>query len=84
MCQPQGRRYVPCRAQARRYGGAQGLKKCLVRACGREGLEKILGRGEINPTLLDQLGARIISQSGAHHVADLLLGKGLCRAKAPR
>ena len=66
-----------CRAQARRYGGAQRLKKCLARACGLEGLEKILGRGEINPALLDQLGARLVSESVAHHAYDLLLGKGL-------
>ena len=55
MCRPEGRRYVPCRAQARRYGGAQRLKKCLTRAGGLEGLVKIVRRGEINPALLDQL-----------------------------
>jgi hypothetical protein len=55
---------------------AQGLKKCLACACGLEALHKVFRRREINPALLDQLCARIISQSGAHHVADLLLGKG--------
>jgi hypothetical protein len=77
MCRPEGRRYVPCRAQARRYGGAQGVQKCLACAGGFEGLVKILRGGEINPALVDQLRARIISQPGTYHVADLFLGKGL-------
>src|SRR5208283_1305459 len=37
----------------------------------------ILQGREINPALLDQLGARLVSESVAHHVADLLLGEGL-------
>src|SRR5271157_5005169 len=60
-----------------RLGGAQGVEKCLARACGFEGLVKILRRGEINPALLDQLGARLVSESVPHHAYDLLLGKGL-------
>src|SRR5208337_1485907 len=56
----------------------------LARACGLEGLIKILRRGEINPALLDQLGARLVPESVPHHVADLLLGKRLCRANALR
>jgi hypothetical protein len=58
-------------------GGAHRLKKCLARACGLEALEKILRRGKINPALLDQLRARLVSESVPHHVADLLLSKGL-------
>ena len=53
-------------------------------ACGLEGLAKILRRGEINPALLDQLGARLVSESVPHHAYDLLLGKGLCRASTRR
>jgi hypothetical protein len=40
-----------------RLGGAQRVKKCLARACGLEGLNKVLRRGEINAALLDQLRA---------------------------
>jgi hypothetical protein len=40
-------------------------------------LEKILRRREINPTLLDQLRTRLVSESVPHHVADLLLREGL-------
>ena len=75
MCRPQGRRYVPCRAQARRYRRAQGLKKCLARACGLEGLHKVLRRGEINPALLDQLRARLVSESVPHQGLYLILGE---------
>jgi hypothetical protein len=64
-------------AQARRYRGSQGLKKCLARACGLEGLVKILRRGEINPALFDQLRARLVSESVPHYAYDLLLGKRL-------
>jgi hypothetical protein len=39
------------------------VKKCLARACGLEGLVKIFRRGEINPALLDQLGARLVSET---------------------
>ena len=41
------------------------------------GLDEILRRGEINPPLLDQLAARLVSESVAHHAHDLLPGKGL-------
>ncbi len=42
-----------------------------------EGLEKVFGRGESNPALLDGLGSGFISQTGLDHFAHLLLGKGL-------
>jgi hypothetical protein len=60
-----------------RFGGAQRLKKCPTRACGLEGLDEVLRRGEINPARLDQLGARLVSESVPHHAYDLLLGEGL-------
>ena len=45
-----------------------------------EGLEKVFGRGETNPALLDQLRSRLVSETVAHHAYDLLLRKGLGRA----
>ncbi len=68
------------RAQDRPYGGAQGVNKSLACACGFEGLDRVIGRGEINPAPLDQLRARFISEAVADNIADLLLGEGLCRA----
>src|SRR5271157_3040181 len=65
-------------------GRAQRFKKCLACACGLEALEKILRWREINPALLDQLRPRLVSESSSHHVADLLLSKGLCQAGARR
>ena len=47
---------------------------------GLEGLEKVFGRGETNPALLDQLRSRLVSETVAHHAYDLLLRKGLGRA----
>ena len=67
-----------------RLGGAQRVKKCLARACGLEGLEKILRRGEINPALLDQLRARLVSESVPHHACTCSCVKGFCCAQAGR
>ena len=44
------------------------VKKCLARVCGLEALEKIVRRREINPALLDQLCARLVSESIPHRL----------------
>ncbi len=77
------RRFHP--AQSRfSITGAERVKKFLARDRGLEALEKVLCRGEINPALLDQLGAGFVSESVPHHVADLLLVKDSCCAQADR
>jgi hypothetical protein len=47
-------------------------KKCLARPCGLAASEKIICRREINPALLDQLCAGLISEAVPHRVTDLL------------
>ncbi len=52
-----------------------GITPALVSRAGS--LDKVLRGGEINSALLDQPGARLVSESVAHHAYHLLLGKGL-------
>jgi len=65
ICSPQ---YMQDLVSFRWLAPPSTVKKCLARVCGLEALEKIVRRREINPALLDQLCARLVSESIPHRL----------------